>query len=1032
MSKSATDQNLFNIDLVTQFDAKTMNIRQITTGAIFEPSSPNFNQNGLFSTSIFGPVGSDIRNETVAYIDLRIPILHPMVYNHILNLKRSYEEILSGKAYVEFDKELGDFIPVPQSEGGKTGYEYFITHLEKIKFKETNSEERKFRIALVEKYRTKDNWIDKFIVIPAGLREYTVDSSGTPSEDAINGLYRTLLSSTGILSNINFKDMKDLSSFDGIRIRIQKAACDIYDHILNLLDGKSKFIQAKWTTRAIVNGTRNVITPSYNNVTDLKQENPVTVNHTICGLYQYCKAMSPIAMNRLHSQFINKIFNPESNKASIVNAKTLKYELIDVDIRERDQWLSMDGINSIMNKLGLDDMVDKPIYIGKDHYLLLIEDLGDRVNILYNNNEVEAADKKSIRPITYGELFYLAVVDTVKKYSTFVTRYPVVALGGIYPSKIYLKTTVKGRMVTYRNGMSQNKVYEYPILNTKWWRSISPHMTTLGGLVGDFDGDSVIGSVYVRFDKKIYKKIIPLIKYKGVNMSIKNRKVIYNYGIINLEDFPREELIKVDGNKEFYSVPNGIEVLTVWDGVIKWVKPESYSIHKNLQMFSVRTRRGDTIECSDEHSIVTLDTEFNYIRANPKPGMVIPKIRNGLNTFINSKNYKRTITSSNTRFNLDFDLGYFFGAIIGDGWVNPSDSTNPNAIMLATTYTEIKDKITNVLTDYGYNSNPYSKENPHEFDGRKSFSIKHTWYHKGLSKLLRDNIGHLAENKKLPDWWGNTPEKFRWGLLSGLLDTDGTFTEDKRGINCYYSTASRRLAFDFIALVNSLGGSCGLTVHKRPHKTKLEYTCTVSALFGSSILKNCKLYNNFKRERLVRFGNKIKDQTVHNVTPNIKLEKLVEILAIVNKKLGSSHTHNIRSALVRAKMNNNESYLTKPTYDMIINNIWDDLKDDKYWQKLKDVMENENVVFDVISNVIELPEITEAYDLTAPPFSTFVIQNGIVVYDTVSFNTTYTEDSIKEIDDKLNDINFYIYPDDSIIASNNTDYVELVIKHMAE
>ena len=52
--------------------------------------------------------------------------------------------------------------------------------------------------------------------------------------------------------------------------------------------------------------------------------------------------------------------------------------------------------------------------------------------------------------------------------------------------------------------------------------------------------------------------------------------------------------------------------------------------------------------------------------------------------------------------------------------------------------------------------------------------------------------------------------------------------------------------------------------------------------------------------------------------------------------------------------------------------------------------------------------------------------------DTVSFNTTYTEDSIKEIDDKLNNIDFYIYPDDSIINTNNTDFIELIIKHAAE
>ena len=504
MSRPTADQNLFNIDLITKLDVKNINIRQITTGAIFEPSSTNFHVNGLFSTVIFGPVGSTMRNETIAYIDLRIPVIHPLVYNHILNLKRSYEDIILGKSYVVFDNASGDFIPTPVEEGGKTGYEYFITHLEKIKFKETGSDERKFRIALVNKYRTKEHWVDKWLVIPAGLREYTVDSSGNPSEDAINPLYRTVLSSTGILSNINYKDMDDLSPFNGIRCRIQKSICDVYDYILNMLDGKSKFIQAKWTKRSILNGTRNVITASYNQVTDLKQPNPITINDTIVGLYQYCKAVSPITMNRIHSQFINKIFNPDSNTVSLVNRDTMKFELIDVDIRDRDQWLSMDGLNSIMNKLGLDDVIDKPIVVD-NHYLLLVEDNGDEVNVLYNNSDVEQAKfRKNIRPITYGELFYLAVVDTSGRYPAFVTRYPVVSLGGIYPSKVYLKTTIKGRKVVYRNGMHSNTVYEYPILNTKWWRSLSPAIARLGLLVGDQNKLIIILNAIIKNNRSSY------------------------------------------------------------------------------------------------------------------------------------------------------------------------------------------------------------------------------------------------------------------------------------------------------------------------------------------------------------------------------------------------------------------------------------------------------------------------------------------------------------------------------------------------
>ena len=65
--------------------------------------------------------------------------------------------------------------------------------------------------------------------------------------------------------------------------------------------------------------------------------------------------------------------------------------------------------------------------------------------------------------------------------------------------------------------------------------------------------------------------------------------------------------MRTDGNKEYYMVPDNVEVLTAWNGETKWAHPESYSVHKNLNMFDVKLSNGTNIHCSDEHSIVTVD-----------------------------------------------------------------------------------------------------------------------------------------------------------------------------------------------------------------------------------------------------------------------------------------------------------------------------------------------------------------------------------------------------------------------------------------
>ena len=56
---------------------------------------------------------------------------------------------------------------------------------------------------------------------------------------------------------------------------------------------------------------------------------------------------------------------------------------------------------------------------------------------------------------------------------------------------------------------------------------------------------------------------------------------------------------------------------------------------------------------------------------------------------------------------------------------------------------------------------------------------------------------------------------------------------------------------------------------------------------------------------------------------------------------------------------------------------------------------DENIEWEVIRSVLPLEERMDAYDLTVPPYNTFILQNGAIVYDTVSLNSVVTEESKK-------------------------------------
>ena len=103
-----------------------------------------------------------------------------------------------------------------------------------------------------------------------------------------------------------------------------------------------------------------------------------------------------------------------------------------------------------------------------------------------------------------------------------------------------------------------------------------------------------------------------------------------------------------------------------------------------------------------------------------------------------------------------------------------------------------------------------------------------------------------------------------------------------------------------------------------------------------------------------------------------------------------------------------------------------------YWEKYTAMVEDDTIEWQLIQQVTPLPEITEAYDLTTPPYCTFVMENGIVVYDTVSFTVTYTKESYDEIEKVLKSKSYYVDTNGNLTYSASNNPLDLVIAHMTD
>jgi hypothetical protein len=430
-----------------------------------------------------------MRSTSFGYVELKVNVLHPLVYQHLITMRSLYKDIISGTKYAYFDKTEKDFVLADRATG-QTGFTFFMKYLKDIDFKDLDSDQRNFRIQFIKKYSGNNFLINKWLVLPAGLRDYTVDNSGKPSEDEVNDIYRKLINTTQMLKNTNITD-DNIHLLDPVRYKIQNIILDIYLHFKTLLDGKNKFIQGKWAKRAITYGTRNVITPPMIHINDLdKTDSIIGMNDTVCGLYQFAKGISPITMNCLNTKFISRIMNPDTTSTLLVDSKTMESTLVDIPANKRDEWLSLEGLDGILSKLGQESIRTEPIKIG-NYYMYLVNDTGDTIELITNTQNLpEDYDRSKLRPITYVELVYLAVYPVRNKYPAFLTRYPVASLGGIYPTNIYLKTTVTGRTVTFKMEGSQDMVVnEYPILKEELVSSLSPNYCHLSRLTADFDGD---------------------------------------------------------------------------------------------------------------------------------------------------------------------------------------------------------------------------------------------------------------------------------------------------------------------------------------------------------------------------------------------------------------------------------------------------------------------------------------------------------------------------------------------------------------
>ncbi len=399
---------------------------------------------------------------------------------------------------------------------------------------------------------------------------------------------------------------------------------------------------------------------------------------------------------------------------------------------------------------------------------------------------------------------------------------------------------------------------------------------------------------------------------------------------------------------------------------IHWNKISHVSRHPaNGDLMKVTTKSGRTVTTTLSHSHLIRDESSQEVKpingSDLKEGMRIPvsKYLPCLQNEITEINIGDKSVELNELF------GWFVGAYLAEGNINVNQICITN---IAQTYI---DNVTTVASNFEKQAKVSNRM------GEYGLQIQTSFNHKQLAQFMLNTCGTGSFVKKVPDYAFLAPLNFKKGLLQGYMDGDGNFQSDEKHHQIRSCSRSLRLTEDIALLFNYFG----IFAHIKTNFTKGSdmHNLSISAKYakiyqekiGTSLhqnrLRNLVLY-------LERNATSVPDEVD-------KINGLGNIIAKCGKILqlqGQSRTY--------GRWTKKES-IGRRTLQKYIEEF--EACDKKYMiEEELNILKQaaySDVVWDEIVNIEILSGDNEyVYDFTVPGNQTFMINNGVLVHNTLN------------------------------------------------
>ena len=539
--------------------------------------------------------------------------------------------------------------------------------------------------------------------------------------------------------------------------------------------------------------------------------------------------------------------------------------------------------------------------------------------------------------------------------------------------------------------------------------AIEIHPLVTGGFNADFDGDSVLGKIFIdTSDVNWYGS-----PDKETNMPHKNRIIASK--IIDIADFPRIEdsmTITEKGNVK-YAVPTGIRVPAVDNtGVWDMHEVSHFSIHPNCEEWITRTLCRREFITSQDHSLAVLDPDTLEIRkATPREaqGLAVPIMRSLTNQdgmggwHTDSKDFLYTdredINHMAEHIKETFDTGWFLGAYLGDGWTAQKDMKVH--LSFGEGGRDVADRWASLSEEFVPGAHPTYTVMPHKFEDKEYTSHRVNIGSAQLSRwILSLGVNKCSFEKALPIDFLQRSEQFRRGLFCGLMDTDGTINVDKnKRLNTSYTTKSRDLAAGIHLLALSLGIHGSITEYE--HRETNTYVVSFSnkpvvdadwiqltSEHKQNALVNYRLSNDtdFGRNDVVPLPEWVRNEIIQNL----------KLIGATKKKKEDQHK---QARSLYMTLQRKQPYLTRSSVKTLLELTTEDgiLGDiDERMQRWLTLVTDRRIGWDIITETFATGETKTMYDLTVPGPWTFTMENGAAVWDTMAAFAPIGKEAIEE------------------------------------